>query len=131
MPVSHHVDSDHKILLSIWEGEFTDDNSIVYLDNYRKKYQLNPEYTDYNEILDLTHADPFKLTMRGLLAISSMASDAENKNNIQKFALVVNSDIAMNFRNLYIFYRNLSRSRHKKIKLFRDKSQAQEWVMRD
>jgi hypothetical protein len=46
----------------------------------------------------------------------------------KKMALIVKSDIAFTFANLYVFYRNLGRSDRKNISVFMNEEKAYKWV---
>jgi hypothetical protein len=56
MPANHHIDHDAKIILTTWEGIADDSELIEALNNYQTNIQNHPDYIDYNEIIDLTHA---------------------------------------------------------------------------
>lgn len=128
MSAIHHIDNDSMLIITVWDGEATDTMFEEALRKYHKDIRSKPDCIHYNEIVDLRKATPMKLTINGLLSIGRIAIDAEKEATNKKMALIVNSDIAFTFANLYVFYRNLGRSDRKKISVFLNDKKAYEWV---
>ena len=131
MPATHNIDSELRLIITVWEGEATDSEFIEALIKYHNVIQSNSEYINYNEIVNLIKAVPMKLTTGGLLKIGSIASKAEKKIINKKMALVVGTDFAFNLANLYIFYRNIGIISRKKIRVFKSEGEAYSWVTSD
>ena len=131
MPATHHIDNESRLIITKWEGEATDSEFIEALKKYLEDIQSKSEYVSYNEIVNLTKATPMRLTMSGLLTIGQIASEADKRIYNKKMALVIKSDFALSFANMYIFFRNLGDKSRKQISVFKEEEDAYKWVKKD
>jgi len=128
MPATHHINSEAKLIITTWEGKATDSDFIEALNKYLNDIRSNPEYIDYNEIVNLSKATPIKLTIGGLLTIGRIAFETEKKFTHKKMALIIESDFALSLANLYIFYKNIGYRSRKKICVFKKELEAYKWA---
>ena len=128
MPATHYIDNEARHIITRWEGEATDTNFEEALRKYLKHIRSNPDCIDYNEIVDIRKANPFKITIKGLLTIGRIATDTEIEENNMRMALIVKSGIAYSLANMYIFYRNLGRGDRKIKSVFMNEDEAYEWI---
>ena len=53
MPAHHHIDNKAKLIVTTWEGDAVDKDFIETLMKYQEDILSNPDYFDYNEVVDL------------------------------------------------------------------------------
>ena len=128
MPAIHSIDDKAKLLVTVWEGEATDENFEAALKKYIEDFRSNTDYYAYNELVDLTKANPIKISIKGLLSMGRIATQSNADESQKRMALVVESDFAYSLANMYIFYRNAGKRNRKKIAVFTDQLKAYKWV---
>lgn len=128
MSAIHHIDHDAKVILTSWEGIANDNGIIDALDNYQKNIQNHPEYIDYNEIIDTTHASSIKLTPKGINTLGTLASKTDPNQPNKKLAIIVNSNLAFGLARMYVTYRSFSLKASKDIRIFKNEKDALDWV---
>ena len=128
MSASHHIDTEAKLIHTRWEGDAIDSDFIEALKKYQNEIQSKPEYHDYNELVDLTKVSRMRLSAKGLIGISKVASSTDQYRGETKLAILVSSELAYNFAKLYATYRNFVKKRNKQIRAFINKNAALEWL---
>ena len=130
MPANHHIDNKAQLIITTWEGEARDIDFIEAIKKYQKDIQKHPDYSSYNEVVDLTEITGIKLTTEGLETIGSIASTTDQKEINRKLALIVSSSLAYGLARMYEVYRRYAKSAHKEICIFKNKKEAFEWVQK-
>ena len=128
MPAKHHIDNEANLIITTWEGEATNIEFLEALREYQKNIQSNPDYTNYNEIFNMSKASKIRLTIDGLLDIGRTASKTDHLFTHKKLALIVSSNIAYSLAKMYEFYRNMGINSCKKIRIFKNENEAIEWA---
>lgn len=128
MPCCHYIDHEAGIIVTTWEGEATDADFIQALQSYQENVQVIQEYSDYNEIVDFSMMTRIKLTPVGLLDIVRMASATDRAGGDTKLALIVYSNTAYVFANIYRTYRSMTTHSNKIIGIFNHWEEAYQWA---
>lgn len=127
MSSRHHFDHQSKIILTYWEGDIKDDESIQAINNYVAEVhaQIN-EVNSYNEILNFLGVTSIQVTPSGIKTVAKIANNSGLSNN--RLAIVVRSGIATSFAKLYQVYRMRILNSDKDIGIFNSHDEALIWV---
>jgi hypothetical protein len=128
MNVTHITDSKQKLIITAWEGKAVDSEFIEALDDYQRFIQFRTEYSDYNEVLDLTKVTKFKLTTDGLVEMAKLATRSDNPKDTRKLAIIVPSELSFILAKIYAFHRNHMRHSTKQLHIFRNRVDALNWL---
>lgn len=128
MPANYTIDNTNQLVNTVWEGEANDIELIEAMKTYRKAVQSNPDYLNYNEIVNLNKITKFNLTAEGISTIAEIASTAEKSENYKKLALIANSELAYGLARMYETYRSLPNESNKNIRVFKNENDALEWI---
>lgn len=128
MPAIHNIDSDAQLIITTWEGEARDSELIAAIKKYQQGIQSNPDYIDYNEVLDLSGITRIKVTTNGVKAIGKIAPATDQTGKHKKLAVIVSSNLAYGLTRMYQAYRSLSKKSNKVVRIFKNKNDAFEWI---
>lgn len=128
MPAKHHIDSTSRLLITTWEGEAVDVDFIEAIKKYQQDIQCNSDYSNFNEIVDLTRITGIKLTTNGIKHMSSIASNTDQNRTNTKLALIVSSNLAFGLARMYEAYRSMSKNSNKEIRVFKNETDAFTWI---
>jgi hypothetical protein len=128
MPAKHHIDNNAKLIITTWEGEAVDIELIETIKKYQNTIQLQPEYVDYNEVVDFSKVTNVKLTTEGIREISKIAVKTDHVDIKTKLAIIVSSPLVYGLARMYEIYRNLAPNPNKEIKVFNEMSDAYSWI---
>jgi len=128
MPANHHIDNDNQLILTTWEGEASDTEFIEAIKKYQDNIQNDPDYINYNEIVDCRKITKLKLTTQGIKTIGTIASSTDTDKINKKLALIVSSNLAFGLARMYETYRSFSKNANKEIRVFKNESDALNWV---
>lgn len=127
MSSRHHFDHPSKLILTYWEGDIKDDESIQAINNYVAEIHSQiEEVNSYNEILNFLAVTSIQVTPSGLKTIAKIANNSGLSNN--RLAIVVRSGIAFSFAKLYQLYRTRILKSDKEIDVFNSHEEALIWV---
>lgn len=128
MPAVHSVDKNAKLLITKWKGDAVDIELIEAITAYQESIQMNPEYIDFNEIVDFSQVESIKLTPEETMRTGKIATKTDIHKAQSKLALIVTSGVAFNLARMYTTYRNMGKSATKEIRIFKYTHEALEWV---
>lgn len=128
MAITHNIDSNARLIVTVCEGEARDIDFITALKKYQGEIQSDPKYIEYNEIVDATMITKIKFTTEGIKTIGQIATTTDRKDKHKKLAFVVSSNLAFGLARMYEAYRSLSKKSNKQIRIFKNKQDALEWV---
>ena len=131
MTAKHHIDDNARLIITSWKGAVNDINLIDAVREYQNNIQCEPDYIDYNEVVDLSEATDFQLTTKGLINIGNLAAMTDQSNPKRKLALIIHSNKALFLARMYISYRSLLKKSTKEIQAFSKKDKAFEWVQKN
>jgi uncharacterized membrane protein len=127
MPSRHHFDHQSKLILTYWEGEIKDEESIQSINNYVAQIHSQIEKVkSYNEILNFLAVTSIQVTPKGIKNIAKIANNSGLSNN--RLAIVVRTGIAFSFAKLYQVYRTRILKGDKDIGIFNSHDEALIWV---
>lgn len=130
MPAEHTIDKQRQLIITTWEGKVQDVEFIDALKKYQNEIQNQPEYMAFNEIVNLSGATGYKISVDGIKAVASMASSTDKEDMCRKLAIVVNSTLAYGLARMYEAYRSFSRQASKEISIFKNEKDAYEWLQK-
>jgi hypothetical protein len=130
MPAQHKIDSDIKLIYTIWSGEATDSDLIDALTKYQD-IRSQADYCRYNEIVDFSNATDFKLSSAGLRRLVHMASNSAVQGVKTKLAIIVSAPVAYGLARMYEAYRTLVPSVSKEVHVFKNYDNALQWISGD
>lgn len=128
MPALHKIDNDVKLITTIWSGQAVDNELIDALTKYQQDIKSQPDYRSYNEIVDFSKASDFKLSTAGIRRLVQIAADSDVQGVKTKLAIIVSLPIAYGLARMYETYRSLAPSADKEVRIFRNYSEALEWI---
>ena len=128
MPAKHVIDIKAMLLITTWEGEAIDNKFIEAIKKYQADIQSNSGYHGFNEVVDLTKVTKIKLTTKGIINIGSIASSTDKTGVETKLAIIVSSNLAFGLARMYEALRSFSTNSTKIVKVFKNESDAFEWV---
>lgn len=130
MPATHHIDNQAKLIITTWDGDAVDTELIETINAYQSEIQVNPEYIDYNEVVNFSAVKSIRLTPQGIKNIGNIAAKTDDYKENSKLALIVSSNIAFNFARMYASYRQAQNRSSKEIRIFKNEPDALEWAQR-
>ena len=128
MPANHHIDNEAQLIITTWEDVGRDRDFIEAIKKYQKDIQNHPDFSSFNEVVDLSKITGIKLTIEGIKNIGKIASTTDKKEINRKLALIVSSNLAYGLARMYEVYRSYAKRAHKEIRIFKNKKEAFEWV---
>ena len=128
MPAIHHIDNNNKLIITTWNGEPTASDLVDAFRNYQRDIKSKPEFIDYDEIVDFSGIEGFKLSADGLRMMGSIAANTDNPGKKSKLAIVVKSTLAFGLARMYEIYRSFNPQSNKAIRVFKYKSEALAWI---
>ena len=128
MPATHHIDHTKKLIVTTWDGEPTTQDLSEALRIYQKYIRRKPDVLDYDELVDFTNIDGFKLSLKGLTELAYTADELDKTVANCKLAIVVKTTFTYGLAQMYKTCRNLFSK--KEIHIFKDKSSALNWLTR-
>ena len=128
MPANHQINNKSKIIVTTWIGEARDIDFIEAIKKYQHDIQNQPEYIDYNELVNFSKMTKIKLTAGGIKSIGKIASTTDNSDGHKKLALIVTSKLAFGLARMYEVYRNISSNAKKELRIFNNEKEALKWL---
>ena len=128
MTVWHTINPDKKLITTVWTGEATDGEFIVALSKYQLEIKSQPEYVDYDEVLDLSGTTSFKLTPGGLRRLADIGAKTDNQSSRTRLAIIVTQTVAYGLARMYQTYRSFIPNASKEVKVFRNSFPALQWI---
>ena len=128
MSAIHNIDNENKLIVTTWEGEACDVEFIEAIKKYQSSIQNNPNYINYNEVVDCRKITKLKLTSEGIKTIGTIASATDTEKTHKKLALIVSSNLAFGLARMYQTYRSFSKTANKEIRVFKNESEALKWT---
>ncbi len=128
MPVQHTIDSDKRVITTTWSGEATDGEFIAALAKYQREIKGRLEYTDYDEVLDLSGTSSFKLTPGGLRRLAEMGAKTDGQGARTRLAIIVPQPVAYGLGRMYQAYRSFMPDASKDVQVFRTGVDALRWI---
>ena len=118
MPAIHHIDKKNKLIITTWEGEPTTLDLSDSFKVYQRDIKSKPEFFDYDELVDFSKNECFKLSSDGLRALSNLATSFDESVANSKLAIVVNTILSFGLARMYELYRSLG-PKKKEIRVFK------------
>ena len=127
MPATHHIDEQNKLIVTTWEGEPTVQDLSEAFKKYQNKIKSKPEFQNYDELVDFTKIEGFKLSSDGLGKLAQTASSFDKSIGKSKLAIIVKTTLAFGLARMYEIFRSFGQ-RKKEIRVFKDRSSALNWL---
>jgi hypothetical protein len=128
MPALHKVDKSAKLLITTWSGEATDSEFIDAFSKYQQEIRSQPDYSSYNEILDLSKVSAFRLSTAGIRILGQMGAKTDLPGVTTRLAIIVSSPVAFGLARMYEAYRSLLPGVSKEVRVFMNYSEAFTWA---
>ena len=128
MPAQHHIDKKNKLIITSWEGKAIDIDFIEAMKKYQENVQSDPDYIDYNEVLDFSKVTDIQVTINGIRNVGKIASATDKGESCRKLAIIAPSNKLFFFARLYKIFRSLPRKSNKDVNIFTKESDAIEWA---
>lgn len=126
MPATHYVDAAARLIITLWVGDAVDTELIDAIRHYQSELQTNPDYADYNEVVNFLGVESIQVTPKGLASVGKIAATTDARREGGKVAMIVKSGLAFNLARMYASLRNASSS--KEIRIFQDEGNAFAWA---
>ena len=127
MSATHHIDKQKQLIVTAWEGEPTVQELSEAFKKYQNEIKSKPEFQNYNELVDFTKIEGFRLSSDGLRMLSFTASSFDKSVGYCKLAIIVKTTLTFGLARMYVIYRSLT-SKKKEIRVFKDKTSAFKWL---
>ena len=128
MPARHIIDDQKKLITTIWSGAAIDSDLIAALCKYKEEIIMKGGYHSYNEILDFTGVDNYKVTVEGIKQLAQIAVSTDVAGIKTKLAIIVTKPVAFGLGRMYQTYRSLMPGEGKEVCIYRTHREALEWV---
>jgi len=129
MLVSHRIDHDNKVIItSFAPEEVTLKLFIDTFSSYKEELKYLPDFQKYHELVDFRPITSFNISASELKEFSKLATSTDEKEDITRLALMVDSTSAFTLAKVYETLRNFHPSSKKQVKVFRDIDEAFAWL---
>ena len=129
MLVSHRLDHDKKIIITTFAPEeVTLELFLDAFSKYQEELKYLPDYQSYNELVDFRPITSINISASELKKFGNFTLAADNREQVTRLALLVDSKPAFTLAKVYETFRNLSPSSKKQVKVFRDMDEAMAWL---
>ncbi len=128
MPLHHTIDTSRKLITSIWTGVATDDDFIAGLLKYQSEIKSRPEYTNYDEILDLSGISSYILTTEGIRRLSELGARTDTRGAKTRLAIIATQTVGFGLARMYQTYRSFLPYASKDVQIFRNSFDALQWI---
>ena len=129
MLVSHRIDHDRNVIITTFAPE--DVNLKLFIDafsNYQEELKFLPDFQKYHELVDFRPITNINITAQELKEFSNFTLGSDERDEVTKLALLVDSKPAFTLAKVYEMIRNFSPSSKKQVKVFREMDDAMEWL---
>jgi hypothetical protein len=123
MPLKVRVDPEEKVLYLDGSGVVTDDDLLLYVEEYLSK----EEYSSFDEFLDLSASDLFDLTYAGLSRLAEAAAATDPDATRTKIAILVSETLGKGLSRMYQSLRE-GKGGRRETRIFMDESECREWL---
>jgi len=128
MPASHYIDNKRQLIITTWEGEAHGNELIEAIKKYQKDIQNQPDFINYNELVDFSDVTNMKLTVDEIVNIGEISLNTDKEEIHRKQAFVVSSKLVFGLGRMYQAYRGFSEKSYKEIRIFKNENDAFEWL---
>jgi hypothetical protein len=128
MPAHHAIDNDKKLITTTWTGEAVDNELIDALTKYQVDIRSRPEYHTYNDIVDFSTVNSFRLSTEGIVKLAQIAAKTDVLGIRTKLAIIVKKPIAYGLGRMYETYRSIIPSGLKEVHVFMKHGDALAWI---
>lgn len=128
MPAEHKIDTNRKLIVTVWMGEVADDELIKALTAYQRTIKSRPEYAVLDEIVDFSKGNNYHLSISGIQRLVELAASTDIPGTKTKLAIVVNTPVAYALARMYQTYRGFIPSGTKILRVFRTYDDACTWI---
>jgi len=123
MPLRVEVDVDKEMILVSGEGVVTDEELLLYVEEYLYGKKLR----GFDELFDLSEADLQDLTYAGLSSVAAAAAATDPDADPTKIAILVSEARGMGVSRLYQSLRE-SKGGRRHTRVFWDRAECREWL---
>ena len=128
MPARHDIDNKNNLITTTWTGKVSDSEMVDALREYQREIKSNPDYFDYNEIVDFSEVTHIHITFKGMEEIREIAIRSDRTEINTKLAFITVSPLAYGLARIYEVYRNVQSTANKTVKVFKKASDAYKWL---
>jgi hypothetical protein len=123
MPLTVRVDPDNELLFIDGSGVVTDDDLLLYVQDYLSK----EEFSAFDELFDLSTSDLFDVTYSGLSRLAAAAAATDPDAIRTKIAILVSETLGMGLSRMYQSLREVKGGR-RETRVFMDEGECREWL---
>jgi hypothetical protein len=129
MLVSHRIDHENKVIItSFAPEEVTLKLFIEAYSNYREELKYLPDFQKYHELVDFRPITSINISASELTEFSKLTTTQDERVNITRLALMVDSTSAFTLAKVYETLRNFHPKSKKQVKVFREMDEALTWL---
>ena len=128
MTARHCIDNKNKLIITTLKGKAFDSGFIDAMKKYQKEFQSNPDYTNYNEVLDFSKVTSIAVTITGIRQVGKIASNTDGNNIRRKLAIIAPSNKLFFFARMYKAFRSLPKNSNKEVQIFSNEAKAFGWA---
>lgn len=127
MTVRHDIDDEGKVISTIFSEDAIDSELVDILNKYFSEIKSQPQYEQYDEIIDLREVKGFKLDARNIRDLAKISSTHDKEGVHTKLALLASSMLAFGFAKIYEVARKFSSKSSKEVRVFKTTEEALAW----
>ena len=127
MSVKHHIDNINRLIISDWKGDADADKFVDSILKYQEKLRNNPEYSSFDEIVNLTKMKGLKLSFHDLKKISNLTASLDGTIST-KLVFIVSTKLAYVLAKVYMIVRKLNPKSRKQLNVFFDEFDGLKWI---
>ena len=129
MLVSHRIDHDIKVIITTFAPEEV--TLKLFLDtfsNYQEELKYLPDFQKYHELVDFRPITSINISASELKEFSKFTMSQDEREDITRLALMVDSTSAFTLAKVYETLRNFHPNSKKQVQVFRDIDEAFAWL---
>ncbi|MDH5485240.1 MAG: STAS/SEC14 domain-containing protein [Gammaproteobacteria bacterium] len=128
MPAKHYINEDAQCITTVWRGDATVAGLTTALQTYQLEIKGKAEYMAYNELLDFSDIKSINIQVKDLRRLGSLAVKKDSPEIITRLAIVVSTTFIFGLVRMYQTYRSLMPSSTKELRVFKNKTDAENWL---
>jgi hypothetical protein len=128
MPIAYTVDRENRIVFASPYGTLTKNDMF----RYQVEVWRDPGVAGYNECIDMTGVKDLEGgSSDDMMALAEFSASMDNRGNPSKLAIIAEQDLFFGLGRMYEAYRAMQRIVTKRVRVFRTREEAMEWLKSD
>jgi len=128
MAVKHDIDDEAQLITTTLSENAIDSDLIDALKHYFSEVKNQPQYEQYNEIIDLRKIKGIQIDTNDIRELAQISATHDRSSSKTKLAIIASSILAFGFAKIYEIARKLNAKNSKEVRVFKNKEDALSWI---